>query len=173
MSFWNLSTGSAAKTDGNANMGGDDIEPIPDGTKVRAMITEATWKDANEYGPRHINVRWDVVDGEYLKRVVWQKIKIGEEDKTKRDKAIMMLAAIDSNCGGKLMASGDEPTDMDLMKNLTNTPMLIRVGLWEFNDRKGNWVQAVEGKNNATPPPEQGNEINNPVTEQANNDIGF
>ena len=57
-----------------------------------------------------------------------------------------MLAAIDANCGGKLMASGEEPTDTSLAKALLNKPMHIKVMVWEMDDRKGNWVSAVAPK---------------------------
>lgn len=183
MSFWSLSTGETAKTDGNAEMGGGNLPPIPEGTKVRAMVTEAKWQDANEYNPRHISLRWDVVDGEYKKRVIFQKVKVTETDANKRDKAIRMLAAIDTNCGGKLMALGREPSDMDMMANLCNKPMLIKLGVWEMEGsdgqpRSGNWVMAVQSANPSSAPqsqpePTTSTETQNPATEKMDNDIGF
>jgi len=179
MSFWNLSTGETAKSDGNAEMGGGNLPPIPEGTKVRAMVTEAKWQDANEYNPRHISLRWDVVDGEFKKRVIFQKIKVAETDAAKRDKAIRMLAAIDANCGGKLMELGREPSDMDMMANLCNKPMLIKLGVWEMEGsdgqtRSGNWVMAVQGANQPSQPAQHAaTETKNPTTEKMDNDIGF
>lgn len=163
MSFFNLSTGEAVKSNGEAEVTNND--PIPDGTVLRVMITEAKWKDANEFNPRHIALRWDVIDGEYKKRMVFHKVQVAHDDTNKRDKAIKMLAAIDANAGGKLMAAGTEPSDMDLMMNLCNKPMQIKVGVWDMNDRKGNWVMAVSsGKAPAEQPATQAPTV---TTEQA------
>ncbi len=177
MSFWNLSTGETAKSDGNAEMGGGNLPPIPEGTKVRAMVTEAKWQDANEYNPRHISLRWDVVDGELKQRVNYKKNKVAATDAAKRDKAIRMLAAIDANCGGRLMELGREPSDMDMMANLSNKPMLIKLGEWEMEGsdgqtRTGNWVMAVQGANQPSQPAQPAaTETKNPATEKKPNDI--
>lgn len=146
MSIFKLSTGKQAETNGSFEMGGSS-DPIPEGTKLKAAITEVKW--AEYQGERYINARWDVLDGEYKKRVIFQKIKVFEADEKKADKARTMLAAIDANCGGKLQALEGEPTDMDLMKYLTNKPMLIRVGVWDLNGNKGNWVQMVSSASGA------------------------
>lgn len=142
MSFFNLSTGTKIAATASAEMGGGDIEPIPDNTMVRAIITEAKWDFPNE-GEPVIKLRWDVVDGEFKKRVIFQKIKVEELDSKKRDKALTMLAAIDFNAGGKLMALDRKPSDSDLMMNLTNKPMVLRVRIWDMDGKKGNWVQMV------------------------------
>lgn len=144
MAFWDINEGdkidkaSAAK---GAELGGSS-EPIPDGTKLRAMITSAAWD--NHEGENYIKLRWDVIDGEYKKRVVFHKVKVEEADTKKRDKHKRMLAAIDFNCGGKLLESNEKPTDGSLALALCNKPMIIRVGVWDINGKKGNWVQAVE-----------------------------
>lgn len=143
MSFWNLSDNSALQSDGQFEMGGG--EPIPANTALKVMITEASW---DEYqGDRHIKIRWDVIDGEYKNRVVFQKVRVMEPDPKKRDRAIKMLAAIDANAGGKLMALGREPTDMELASSLLNRPMWIKVQVWEMDGKAGNWVSAVSGGN--------------------------
>lgn len=182
MSFFKMSDGTAPKSDGNAEMGGGNLPPIPEGTQVKAMATEAKWDDGGDFAERHIKIRWDVVDGEFKKRVIFQKVRVAEKDTNKRDKAIRMLAAIDANCGGKIMQLDREPTDMDLMSNLCNKPMALKLGVWEMESSEGkqmsgNWVQAVSsGKAAAaattTKKPEE-TETSNPVVEQANNDIGF
>lgn len=144
MSIFQLSTGKQANEEtsgGNFEMTGGS-EPIPENTKVRAIITESKW---DEYeGSRYIKLRWDVVDGEYKKRVIFQKLKVYESDAAKADRQRMMLAAIDANCGGKLAQVDGEPSDMDLTKSLTNKPMLIKLGVWTMNDKSGNWIMAVE-----------------------------
>lgn len=153
MSFWATSTAAPLDTTGNAEVGGGDLEPIPSNTIVRVIATEAKWEmnrdnDIAEKGGRHIKIRWDVIDGEYKKRVVFQKIWAEHTEAKKRDKAIQMLAAIDANAGGKLFASGAEPTDMAMMQHLCNKPMLIRTMVWETETSegetiRGNWVNGV------------------------------
>ena len=87
MSFFKLSTGSVAQSDGNFESGGGNLDPIPEGTKLRTIITEAKW--AEYQGDRYINLRHDVADGEYKKRVIFQKIRVCETDTKKRDKALL------------------------------------------------------------------------------------
>ena len=54
-----------------------------------------------------------------------------------------MLAAIDANAGGKLAASGAEPTDLSLQTSLTAKPMVLKLGVWDIDGKTGNWVQEV------------------------------
>lgn len=140
MSIFKLSTGKKAEATGSFEMGGND-EPIPDGTKVRAAITDAGWKEYQ--GSRYINLRYDVVDGEYKKRVIFQKLKVYESDPAKADRQRSMLAAIDANCGGKLQAIDGEPTDIELLKALSNHPIIIRLSVWSMDGKSGNWVSAI------------------------------
>lgn len=146
MSFFKLSTGQTAQSDGNFDAGGGNLDPIPEGSKLRMIITEAKW--AEYQGDKYISLRHDVADGEFKKRVIFQKIRVLDSDPKKSDKAKMMLAAIDSNCGGKLAQLDDEPSDIELMKALCNKPILCRVGIWEMDvqgvTKSGNYIQAVE-----------------------------
>ena len=141
MSIFNLSTGKKAETNGSFEMGGSS-KPIPDGSELKSAITEAGWKEYE--GVRYINLRWDVLDGEYKKRVIFQKVKVYDPDPKKADRQRNMLAAIDANCGGKLQQIEGEPSDIDLLKCLANRPVVIRVGVWELdNGNNGNWITAV------------------------------
>lgn len=149
MSFWNTSEGALNNTNvtTEAEMGGGDMPPIPANTELKAIITEASYDETESLG-RFIKLRWDVIDGEYKKRVIFQKVKVFETDAKKRDKAMRMLAAIAMNAGGKLLEIA-EPTDGDLQINLSNKPMIIRVQVWEMENSttgekmSGNWVSAV------------------------------
>jgi len=154
MSFWKTSTGAKLESQGSFNVGGGEMAPIPSGTKVKAMITEIKFElpsdrdAANGFGEELIKVRWDVVDGEFKNRVIFQKIAVDHEKVEKKDKALEMLAAIDFNAGGKLMASGEKPSDHGMAKALTNVPMILQLQVWETkkddgSDMSGNWVQAV------------------------------
>ena len=155
-SFWTKSTGeTVSKTTATADYQAQtDLPPIADKTVVRAAITQIKWdmftKDSpdgkTKNGERYINARWDVIDGEYAKRVIFQKIKVGSEGEKTRDNALDMLAAIDMNAsGGKMMTLGREPSDMELMSILSSKPMHIRLRVWTSNDKtqSGNWIDAV------------------------------
>ena len=164
-SFWTKSTGeTVSKTTATADYQAQtDLPPIPDKTVVRAAITQIKWdmftKDSldgkTKNGERYINARWDVIDGEYAKRVIFQKIKVGSEGEKTRDNALDMLAAIDMNAsGGKMMTLGREPSDMELMSILSSKPMHIRLRVWNDDNKqpKGNWIDAVSSAKSGKKP---------------------
>lgn len=163
MSFWDLTDGSNAADNKQTEYeipGGGNLDPIPDGSSVLAMIDEAKWdsKDDAEF----VSLRWTVLSpDEYKNRKVFHKLWVTDDDPgakdadkaaKKRDKARRMLAAIDANAGGKLTAKEGKPTDESLTGCLTNKPMIIRVAVWSIKSREtgedisGNWVQAVAPK---------------------------
>jgi len=131
--------GSAANTDGTYEQAGG--EPLPENTVVLAAL-ESVGYDTYE-GDTTIKCTWVVLKGEYQNRKVFQKIRSEDSDSSKREKALKMLAAIDHNCGGKLVAAGTKPTDLSLQSALANKPMFLKLGLWEMNGKTGNWVKAV------------------------------
>lgn len=147
MSFFQLSTGQDVQVTGEFDSGGGAMTPLPEGTQVMAMVDQAKW-DAHE-GEYFVSLRWTVaLPEEYKNRKIFQKIKVKNPDAEKRDKALMMLAAIDANAGGQIMALGAEPEDADLANALLNRPMVLKLGLWEMKNEKGelksgNWVQKV------------------------------
>lgn len=146
MSFWNTSNAQPIQA-AESFEAQTDLKPIPTGTLLRSIITEAKWDTYND--DEYISIRWDVIDGEYKGRVIFQKIRVMDQDPKKSDKAKQMLAAIDMNAGGQLMSSGEKPTDVGMMTNLCNKPILIRVRVWSIEDentgetKTGNWVDAV------------------------------
>lgn len=164
--FWDLSDGKSAATDKSTEFdgGGGNMEPIPDGSSVMAMIDEAKWdhKDNAEY----ISLRWTVIQPDaYKNRKVFQKLWVTDDDPgangadkaaKKRDKARRMLAAIDANAGGRLTSKPGKPSDEDMTMHLTNKPMVIKCMIWEVEDRttretiRGNWVAAVAPKTTPT-----------------------
>lgn len=155
MSFFTLSDGNSVKSDGNMDMGGGSFDPIPEDTNVLAAITES--KIDSYEGERYINNSWTVMaPAEYKNRKIFQKLRVYDADPAKKDKAIRMLAAIDANCGGKLVASGKEPTDALLTQCLLNKPMVCNLQVWEINDKSGNWISKVsprKGQQEAAPAP--------------------
>lgn len=162
--IWGLSDGgSAAETGTEYEIpGGGNFDALPDGSKVLAMVEDAEWKedaDHNEF----LNLKWTVLKPEEVKnRKIFQKLWIKDFDprekdeakaEKKRDRARRLFAAIDANAGGKLAKKGGIPDADAIMLALVNKPMVIRLGLWEMEDRQnpgqtisGNWVQAVSPK---------------------------
>lgn len=148
MGFWNLNDQNEkidAKS-GSFETGGGNMEPIPAGTQVKAAIDEIKW-DSYE-GEEFIKARWTVLDGEYKNRKIFHKIKVGEPDPKKADKAKRMLAAIATNAGGGLLKLKDRPTDGQLQQHLLHKPMAIMLQVWSIEkddgtEAEGNWVSAV------------------------------
>lgn len=149
--FWDLNEGGSATGSGEFEMGGGDMTPIPSNTGCIAAIEEAKWDEYD--GDRFISLKWRVMKpDEYAKRVIFQKVKVfgtskDKDPKATADKAKRMLAAIDSNAGGKLMKVQGEPSDMDLMSALVGKTMAIKLQVWEMEingeEKSGNWVSAV------------------------------
>ena len=160
MGFWNLSDGEdAAKTGAEYEIPGGNMDPIPAGSSVLAMIDEAKWDHTQNDAEEYISLRWTVLaPEEYKNRKVFHKLWVTDHDPNakdhakavaKTDKARKMLAAIDANAGGRLTAKDARPTDDDLAMALMDKPMVITLGLWEMAGNSGNWVMAVAPKNKA------------------------
>lgn len=153
MSFFTQSNGKSVQSTGNFESGGG-LAPIPEGTQVLAVIDEAKWDTYQNES--FISLRWSIAKPqEYANRKIFQKIKVMDADASKRDKALMMLAAIDTNAGGKLQAAGVQPDTQALAAALMNRPMMLKLGVWEIKEDKqgrelhqsewksGNWVSRV------------------------------
>lgn len=149
MSFFKLSEGQLDTTGSFAVS--TDIEPMPKDTQVKALADEAKW---DEYqGERYISIRWNVLaPKQFANRKIFQKLKVEQSDAKKRDKAIQMLAAIDANCGGKLMSAGVEPTNDSMQKNILMKPMVLLLDVWDIDGKKGNWIKAVSGSTSKQEP---------------------
>lgn len=143
MSFFTQSNGKSVQSTGNFESGGG-LAPIPEGTQVLAVIDEAKWDTYQNES--FVSLRWSIAKPqEYANRKIFQKIKVMDADASKRDKALMMLAAIDTNAGGKLQAAGVQPDTQALAAALMNRPMVLKLGVWELDDKSksGNWVSKV------------------------------
>ena len=155
MSFWNLSDNNPIEKSGSFELGGGTVEPIPAKTQVLFAPDEVKWDSYD--GEEYISIRWNVLmPKEYANRKIFQKLKVKETDSKKRDKALRMLAAIDTNAGGKLMAAGKEPNDQELTVALINKPMLGLLQVWEIEQddgtkKRGNWIGAVSPRGNGQP----------------------
>lgn len=162
--FWDLSDGGTARdTEAEYEIPSGNLEPIPDGSTVLAMIDEAKWDKTRDGDAQFVSLRWTVLSpDEYRNRKIFHKLWVTDADPNakspdaaakKRDKARRMLAAIDANAGGKLTRKEGVPTDETLAACLSNKPMVIKVMEWSMPDRerygefiRGNWVSAVGPK---------------------------
>lgn len=163
MSFWDLSDGKSAADNAVEEYeiaAGGAFAPIPEGSSVLALIDEAGWQDKD--GTDYIELRWVVLaPDQYKNRKIFQKLWVegdpsvadAKKAALKKDKAIRMLSAIDMNAGGKLVKKAGKPTNEDLMSCLTNKPMIIKLAVWEMDDKErpgetvsGNWICAVAPK---------------------------
>jgi len=167
MGFWDLSDNSSATTTGtDYEVPGGNLDPIPAGSSVLALIDEAKWDRAkNSYdtdtatGPEYVSLRWTILAPKaYENRKVYHKLWVTDDDPSvkdaqkaiaKRDKARKMLAAIDANAGGKLTAQDGKPSNDSLALHLSNKPMVITLMEWAIGDASGNWVAAVAPKTKA------------------------
>ena len=165
--FFSLSDGSSAVDTGTSyEAPSGNIEPIPDGSTLLAMISGAKWESPrDDSSVSYVQIEWTMLQpADYANRKIWQKLWVNDFDpsakddakaKKKRDNAKRMLAAIDANCGGKLAKSvannpGGVPDDDDLTIALSNRPMVIKVKVWEIKDgadvKSGNWIVSVAPK---------------------------
>ena len=137
-------------TTGSMEMGGGDFEPIPANTQVLAYVEDAK---IDEYeGVEKVKITWVVLQPEEFKdRKVFQNVKVFDEKTEIAAKARKMLAAIDFNAGGKLLASGQAPDDVNLMVALSMKQMVLKLAVWDMNDKKGNWVTSVGAKGSSVP----------------------
>ena len=152
--FWSEGNEST----GEVSLGGGNFETIPDGTKCKAHIEEIEWAfyDPTDENVPYIKNRWNIeLPSEYENRKIFQNINLYGEDPTKKGydsskqetkmkNARAMYWAIDKNCGGKLAALKRKPKTEELQRYLIGKPMLITLGVWEINDKSGNWIRKVE-----------------------------
>lgn len=131
---------------GEFQLGGGTLQPIPDDTRVLAVCEEAKNEMYNH--SEYIKLKWRVSQpAEYANRVIFQKLQVYDDAKSAAHRK--MLAAIATNAGGKLFsamesAGEDSPSDQSL-QHICNRPMVLLLGVWELDDKSknGNWVKAV------------------------------
>lgn len=129
----------------------DPNAPIPEGEKVLAAPYSMQWEGFAGSDHKHINVKWEVTDGEYEGKKFFHPIYLKGTDpngqyykESEQDKIIAkakaMFVAIDKNAGGYVVKSGQEPTD-ELMENyIKGAEMMVTVGV---NQKKKNVVRGV------------------------------
>ena len=140
MSFFKKSSGEVAK--------GDKVDTtasmplIDDNTIVTSMIEEAKWDDYND--ERYLSLKWKVLDGSFKNNVAFQKIKPYNPKENTADAAKETIYRLFLLCGAT--PPDNEPTEMELMKALCNKPLAPRYRVWDFDGKKGNWVDQIHKK---------------------------
>ena len=150
MSFFKKSTGAdaAQEATGEKDMGNRVL--IPEDTTVLAVVDSAKIESPNEYHNGRIQIEWKVLKPAlYLGVSIKHNLQVWNEQDSKRDKALDMLAAVDKNAGGKLAAAGTEPTEDSLNRALVGKAMLLTMGVYDGR----NWVSKV-APSKAKPAPE-------------------
>lgn len=121
------------------------VEPIPDKTKVLAYIEQALMEKGPYDEHELVKLQWRVLKPqEYKDRVVFQKVKVYGGEEHKRVRQLKMLQAIDANAGGGISRSNI--LNDQTLATLERKPMMLQIGVWEMEDRTGNWVMAVAPK---------------------------
>lgn len=174
MSFWTTTEGEGIQATGEYEAPSGSFDVFPDKTDLMAYLDEIKWAEGKpEYGGgRYINYRICVTAPEcYKNRKAYFKLwvdaenpnpnKDGDKAQKQVDKDKRMLAAMAVNAGGGLLSINGEPTDDDLAMELTQRPMVFKLGMWEMDGdngemRSGNYVMAVSPATKGvseTPPP--------------------
>lgn len=174
MSFWTTTEGEGIQATGEYEAPSGSFDVFPDKTDLMAYIDEIKWQEGKpEYGGgRYINYRICVTAPEvYKNRKSYFKLwvdaanpnpnKQGDKAQKQVDKDKRLLAAMAVNAGGGLLTLSHEPTDDDLARELTQKPMIFKMGMWEMEGdngemRSGNYVMAVSPASKGvseTPPP--------------------
>lgn len=161
MSFWTTTEGEGIEATGEFEAPSGSFDVFPDKTDLMAYIDEIKWQEGKpEYGGgRYINYRICVTAPEvYKNRKAYFKLwvdpsqpnpnKDGDKAQKQIDKDKRLLAAMAVNAGGGLLAVNGEPTDDDLARELTQKPMVLKMGMWEMEGdngekRSGNYVMAI------------------------------
>lgn len=147
MSFWTLSNGENIKPTDNFESGGFKL--IPDGTVCNAVIEDAAWdtiqpNERNSEPEEYISIKWKIESpSEFKGATIFQKVRCKRSEEKQRDSALQMLVTIDTLAQGRLQKLDGDPTDRHLQVALESAKMSIKVRVWEFGDKSGNWVSGV------------------------------
>jgi hypothetical protein len=121
----------------------DGAEPIPHNTPVVCVIEDIKWEGNSQQsvdqglGEEIIKIMWRVVEGEYDRRVMFQKLYVLADEDERAEQALEALGAIDAICfGGSLAALPNDPEDSDFAKGLGKRA-LITARVRKYKDNTG------------------------------------
>lgn len=142
-SFWSTGDGDDIRdkvdVDKDLETGGG-FEPLPDKTKVLALITEAGI-DEDKDGNRRAFATMEIVKPEaYARRKLFPRFWVFDDNPNAADKAkkrqndLMRFTKLDAACGGKLARKDGVPTSDDISLAFTNKQVIVHVMLMTPKD---------------------------------------
>lgn len=103
----------------------NNFELIPDGTEAVAVITSSEVKKTKDGTGQYINLKFELIDGAYKGRVVFEKLNIQNKNEKAMKIAYETLAKI-CNAVGK--------TQIQQSEDLHDIPIKIKIGLTKEQD---------------------------------------
>lgn len=132
--WWNVDGEDLRKTDAEADLPANNFEPLPDKTKVLAVVDSAGIgeKDGNRYAEASFTV---LKPEGYAKRKLFAKYWIFDDNphapdpKKKRNNDMRRFVKLDAACGGKLARNGGKPDADDIALAFTGKQVIVHVML--------------------------------------------
>lgn len=119
-------------------------EPLPDDVEVKAILTECMWECTwgKENESSHVKCVWAITEQQYGNRRIFDKLKLHDEKVSAVKTGKRKLMMLDKIANAGIVKANVEPDDYAL-KRLEGTAVTIKLGLWEINGRKGNYVKSI------------------------------
>ena len=174
MAFFQTSTGESIEASNTFEVSRFQTL-IPDGTKLLTNIVSAEWVDATKFDNELAKIGLFVVEqGPYHEFVVYDKLRVRNNDAKKADKALVKLMTYDTLCKGLLSKADNAGKDISgdnnlLEKALNGGEILVTFEVFEtIPDQDGvtkkyNWVSKIE------PAPKKVRQENKRVEKMAKN----
>ena len=152
--FWS----SGADASNTADVGGNNFDPVPDGTRCLVHLEDIEWGFFNKEGKgtECLKPLFCIESpSDYQDKKIQCNIKIYGDDESsdyfkpeKQEKTIenarKVYWAIDKNCGGKLAALGKMPYNRDLQNAWIGPKKSFYITFGLMSGSKTNWIRKVE-----------------------------
>lgn len=132
--WWNVDGEDLRKTDAEADLPTNSFEPLPDKTKVLAIVDSAGIGEKD--GNRYAEATFTVLKPEgYANRKLFAKYWIFDDNphtpdpKKKRNNDMRRFVKLDAACGGKLARNGGKPDGDDIALAFTGKQVIVQVML--------------------------------------------
>lgn len=132
--WWNVDGEDLRKTDAEADLPTSSFEPLPDKTKVLAVVDSAGIGEKD--GNRYAEATFTVLKPEgYANRKLFAKYWIFDDNphapdpKKKRNNDMRRFVKLDAACGGKLARNGGKPDADDIALAFTGKQVIVHVML--------------------------------------------
>jgi hypothetical protein len=110
------------------------FDPVPAGDYI-CMMTESMFKDTKNKDGEFLQCTWEVVDGDYKKRLLFDRLNLKNKNETAVKIAMSTLSAICHAVGVLRPKQSEE---------LHGKPVLLTVALEERNDKPGAFSNVVK-----------------------------